>query len=278
MSNRSQGILYVATGPRHIRETVESAKTLAVHMPDVPRILFADSLANIPPDLFQEVRILREVQRSFLDKIAPLLETPFESTVFLDTDTHICQPFPDLFDVLERYEIAAAHAAMRHDGPFATPNVFAELNTGVIAYRLTPEIRRFLMRWKELYEAEIAATGRMGSDQPSFRQAIWESGIPLYVLPPEYNFRTTMPAATGRVRVRIIHGRDPDMYRLADRVNASRDIRLFLPGWREWEERHFQILSGPGFYFAKAVSVLVRLVKRCERILEPVKGAMTKRK
>lgn len=277
MSGASRGFLYVATGARHIRETVQSAKTLAVHMPDVPRILFADSKADIPEGLFSEVRLLSKVQRSFLDKIAPLSESPFQNTVFLDTDTHLCGPVDDLFELLEQYDLAAAHAAMRHDGPFSTPNAFAELNTGVIAYRLTPEVREMFARWQSLYEAEIAASGQMGSDQPSFRQAVWESRIPLYVFAPEYNFRTTMPAATGRVRVRIIHGRDADMNRLEERVNGSRNIRVFLPGWREWEDSHFRILAGPGFYFSKLTSLLVRGIKSVERKLEPIKRALIPR-
>jgi len=47
------------------------------------------------------------------DKILPLLDSPFNRTVFLDTDTQVCSEFFELFDLLDRFDLAVAHAPWR---------------------------------------------------------------------------------------------------------------------------------------------------------------------
>jgi len=242
----SRGFLYVATGERHLGETLASLRSLRAVMPHASVLVFTDLPSAVPADLRADVRVLREPSHSFMDKIAPLLETPFERTVFLDTDTILCEPVDDLFDLLDRFELAVAHAPLRHDRPFLSPNCFVELNTGVMAYRPTSAVRTLIDRWRAVYEQEVAATGRKDSDQPAFRQAAWEVETSLYILPSEYNLRTVMPATTGRVRVRIVHGRDPDMLRIVREVNASRSLRVFVPRLRDLHPAGFRVLSPVG--------------------------------
>jgi hypothetical protein len=214
-------------------------------MPDIPIVVYTDQ-ANLPRDAFDEIRPIQNPRHSFIDKIAPLSDPPFERTLFLDTDTYLCAPVGDLFEILDRVDLALAHAPYRHDRPFVTPNCFPELNTGVVVYRHSAASNELFADWLRLYEEEVQETGRMDSDQPAFRAALYRSKLSFSVLPPEYNLRTVMPAAVGRCSVRIIHGRGPKMEELARWVNASRAIRLFLPGVLQLQSRHFGILSGPG--------------------------------
>jgi hypothetical protein len=266
----SQGFLYIATGRRHLDEMLASVASLRRHMPEFPVVLWTDQ-ADVPTGLFDEIRRIENPRHSFIDKIAPLCDTPFERTVFLDTDTILCEPVRDLFEILDRFELAVAHAPFRHDRPFATPNCFAELNTGVMAYRRTDGVRALFRDWLGLYEKEVAGTGRMDSDQPAFREAAYRSNVPLYVLPSEYNLRTVMPAAVGRCKVRIIHGRGRDMAAVERWVNASRSIRLFLPDPLQLTGRHFSILSGPGRIVSALVHACVAPFVLAERVLRPVK-------
>lgn len=265
-----RGILYVATGRRYLGETLISARSVRRRLPGVPILLYTDQ-TDLPAGVFDEVRRLENPRHGFIDKIAPLCNTPFERTVFLDTDTLACAPFDDLFTLLDRFDLAVAHAPFRHDRPFVTPNCFAELNTGVVAYRRTPEMTALFREWLRVYEAEVAATGRMDSDQPAFRDALYRSRIPFYVLPPEYNLRTVMPAAVGRCQVRIIHGRGPDMAALERWVNASRSIRLFLPSALQLTPAHFSILSRPGRIVAALLHAVVAPFVWTERVLRPIK-------
>jgi hypothetical protein len=239
------GFIYVATGRRHLGEMLDSVDSLRRHMPGYPVVLYTDQ-QDLPSGVFDEVRELKEPKHSFMDKIAPLCESPFERTIFLDTDTRICASIADMFEVLDRFEIAVTHAPFRHDRPFVTPTCFAELNTGVIAYRSTETVIQLFNDWLETYRREVAETGKLDSDQPAFREAIYRSPAALYVLPSEYNLRTVMPAAVGRCTVRILHGRAPDMAAVETMVNASRRIRVFLPDAGHFHQAHFRVLSGPG--------------------------------
>jgi hypothetical protein len=274
-TGRERGILYIATGRRHLGEMLVSARSVRRHMPGVPIVVYTDQ-DDLPADVFDEIRRIRDPRHSFIDKIAPLCETPFERTIFLDTDTLACAPFPDLFEILDRFDLALAHAPYRHDRPFVTPNCFAELNTGVLAYRRTPEMIALFQDWLRLYEKEVSETGRMDSDQPAFREALYRSPVSPYVLPSEYNLRTVMPAAVGRCKVRIIHGRGPDMAALERWVNASHGIRLFLPSALQLSGRHFAILSRPGRLIGGVIHACVAPFVIAERVLRHLKRRLLK--
>ncbi len=270
MPEHSLGVLYVATGGVHRDEMIASARTVRRHLPGVPILAYTDQ-TDLPPDVFSEIRTLARPRHSFVDKIAPLRETPFERTLFLDTDTWLCGSVADLFDVLDRFEMALAHAPLRHDREFVTPNCFAELNTGVLAYRCTAAVDNLFSDWLRVYEEEVKTTGRMDSDQPAFREAIYRSQVNFYVLPSEYNLRTVMPAAVGRCAVRIIHGRASDLAEVERWVNESRSIRLFLPETLQLTRRHFAILSGPGRIVSALLTALVAPFAAAERVLRTVK-------
>lgn len=224
-------------------------------MPDLPILLCTDQVLE-PGGEFDLVRMIASPRHFFRDKIAPLMETPFERTLFLDTDTFVCSPVADAFEILDRYDLALAHAPLRHDRPFSTPNCFAELNTGVIAYRRGEGFNRLVRRWLEIYDAEIGRCGQV-SDQAAFRQALWESDARAYVLPPEYNFRTVFPGSVGRGRVRIIHGRHRDMATIERLLNRSRGCRVVLPGDREWTPDRLVVLSGGIRFLAAPIQWLV---------------------
>ncbi|HEY8899988.1 MAG TPA: hypothetical protein VIM61_06215 [Chthoniobacterales bacterium] len=264
------GVLYIATGRRHVGEMLVSARSVRRHMPGVPIIVYTDQ-ADLPADVFDEVRPIANPRHSFIDKIAPLCDTPFERTIFLDTDTYLCAPVPDLFEILDRVDLALAHAPYRHDRPFVTPNCFPELNTGVLAYRRSPEMNALFEDWLRLYEKEVAETGKMDSDQPAFREALYRSPLTFSVLPPEYNLRTVMPAAVGRCSVRIIHGRGPKMEELERWVNASHGIRMFYPSALQLTARHFGILSAPGRWVGGLIHAAVSPFVLAEQVLRFVK-------
>jgi hypothetical protein len=271
----SRGILYIATGRRHVDEMLLSARSVRRHMPGVPIVLYTDQV-GLPADVFDEIRRIENPRHSFIDKIAPLCDTPFERTIFLDTDTLACAPVLDLFDLLDRVDLAAAHAPYRHDRSFVTPNCFAELNTGVLAYRRSPAMTELFQNWLRLYEKEVAETGRLDSDQPAFRAALYQAPLSVYVLPTEYNLRTVMPAFVGRCTVRIIHGRGPDLAALERWVNASRSIRLFLPSALQLSASHFSILSRPGRVVAALIHLCVAPFILAERLLRNLKRRVLK--
>jgi len=238
-----KGFLYVATGPRFIAEACASARRVKQLMAEVPIALASD----VKPEnnLFAHWTPIENPHGTFADKIAPLAKTPFAQTVFLDTDTYLCEPVPELFELLDRCDIAMAHAPMRVTGSVPVPASFPECNSGVVAYNINERTRSLFSNWEKFYAEQLASTGQP-DDQPALRRALWESNARLAILPPEYNFRFALPSFAGRGPVRILHGRHPALDALAAEINQSRSPRVFLPQLRDVGHRCFRILSAPG--------------------------------
>jgi hypothetical protein len=238
-----EGILYVATGERFLAEACRSAARVRELMPGIPIALASDLQG--PKELFDHHLKITEPKFNFSDKIGPLLSAPFEKTVFLDTDTWLCEPVPEMFSILDRHDVAMAHAPMRFTATSSVPPTFPECNSGVIAYHLNDRTRWLFALWEKLYQERLASTGVI-DDQPSLRDALWRSDASFATLPPEYNFRFIMPAFAGRGGIKILHGRHPDYEVLAASLNKSGSPRVFLPRLREASPRHFGMLSKPG--------------------------------
>jgi len=261
----SRGVVYVASGPRYVDEAVRSAASLKRAMPDLPALLFTDQ-----PDpgatVFDRIEPPAGARRSYIDTILPLLASPFERTLFLDSDTLVCGPLGDLFQVLDRFDLAVSHDSWRGPDPLGVcPDAFAELNTGVLLYRRTPAMERLIRRWHDRYEAIVAAAGGAPApnDQRAFRAELYASGVPFYVLPVEYNFTAWCPAAAGaEARVVILHGRSRRLPEIARIVNQSHTWRVFLPTLWHVDRRWLGIYSRTGDAFLRTVTTVRRGLRR----------------
>jgi len=261
----TRGFLYIATGSRFIAEACASAGRVKELMPGLPLAL----ASNVGPErsLFAQWIPIENPRGTFADKIAPLAKTPFEQTVFLDTDTYVCEPVPELFELLGHCDIAMAHAPMRVTGKVPVPQSFPECNSGVIAYNMNERTRYLFAMWERFYADQLATTGQP-DDQPALRRALWESEARLAILPPEYNFRFALPSFAGRGKVKILHGRHGDVSKLAARLNRSGSPRVFLPRLREASLRHFGILSFPGKMLGMCVAVDAFCARWLGRLLD----------
>jgi hypothetical protein len=206
-----KGIIYVASGRTFIEEASSSAKSVRRHMPDVPITLFTHQRVSPPgiDDVVVDER-LEKGNNPKEGKIASLSRTPYDRTLFLDTDTYICGDVSELFPLLDAFEVAAAHDPARlyyagESHPSTLPESFPELNTGVLLYKAdNPSVRTLLRTWKERY-------GTMGGgdperDQLSFREVLYESDVRMTVLSPEYNCRFNFPMYLDGP-AKILHGR-----------------------------------------------------------------------
>jgi hypothetical protein len=211
-----RGLLYIATGPAYVAEAIVSARSVKTVWPDIPIALFADA----PPaaDCFDEVELVQGFG-DIRDKARFIPASPFERTVFLDTDTYCCAAFPEMFDLLDRFDLAAAYA----DGRFTTqrdpatgvrsavkpdgiPDSFPELNAGVIAFRRSAAVDQVFRRWFAHETALRDGPLAVPRDQPPLRAALYESRLQIGILPSEYNFRLGCPGFACTT-IKIIHGR-----------------------------------------------------------------------
>jgi hypothetical protein len=215
------GLLYIATGEKYIREAIDSALSVRQIMPRCPIAIFTDNDKNIPSGLFDYTKILKNPTYSYFDKIDPLIESPFEKTLFLDTDTRLIAPIHDLITLLETFDIAHAHAPMRNtsSAPFdleGVPDAFTEPNSGVILYKKNEKTVELFRNWSSYYKSQLDQKKKPIPDQPALRLALYKSDARIYVLPPEYNLRTIFPYFVGaNAQVKILHGRGETLRKAA---------------------------------------------------------------
>ena len=228
--------MYSSSGESNVATALASARSSLRHN-RVPHVLFA---APPPRDAGGveglSIEPFEPSENPYLDKIANMRRSPFERTIFLDSDTYVTREIVHLFELLDRYDLAAALApGYRGLSDPEVPVAFCELNTGVVAWRAGGDTAAFMADWQETYAAwqreppfERAGESRGKADQPAFRRCAWKHGMRIVVLPPEYNYRTGEPgAAVGLVRV--IHGRHDDYEQVAATLNETLGPRSFPP-------------------------------------------------
>lgn len=227
----ARGVVYYAVGETSRREAEASAASLKQHMPELPVALFRD--APVESDLFDRQLELDASVPLWALKIRVLQQSPFERTLYLDADTFVCAPVWEIFDLLDRAELAAAVApiwSVSNDTPRGAtdvdgvPMAFPKYNCGVIAFRQGDAMRGFLADWRSRHEKNGLET----SDQDAFREALYWSDVRFATLWHAYNYRLTSPQhLIGHAK--ILHGRDRDLAELAARLNASERRRLSSP-------------------------------------------------
>jgi hypothetical protein len=229
------GIIYSGTGEFYAGEALRSARSSLRHN-RVPHVLFASE--PVEPIEGLAVELFEPSGNPYVDKIANMSRSPFERTLYLDSDTYIVDEIVHVLGLLDRYDIAVAFApAYRGLEDPAVPKAFYEFNTGVVAWRASERMQAFMESWQRTYvawldEEPFAGAGPASrsrrADQPAFRRCAWEQDVSVFVLSPEYNFRLGYPTTVVE-RVRVIHGDHPEPEDLAARVNERRWPRSWPP-------------------------------------------------
>lgn len=247
------GLHYVATGERHLAEAVGSRESARIVMPNLPAVIFTDLIDHPLVRHFEFVEPVKVAERSFHDVVEPMLRSPFEKTLHLDTDTYIATDCSDIFEALDLFEVGVVHDPWRSDLKVETlPQSLPTINGGVIAYRKTEAVLEMLASWPRIHLEKFAAHTRQ--NQPSLREAVYRSRARVLILPPEYNLRVWHPVAIGGfAKVRILHDRRADLPMLAEIINKGQKPRLF--GRIDWKLAFY-------YYRTKIAIVLARKLKR----------------
>src|SRR5215216_6245967 len=101
------GIVYVATGKKYIEEATLSASSVKRWMPGVPITVFTDQ--SSAGSCFDTVVPVTSCGDGFKDKVLFMAQSPYDRTLFLDTDTYLCGSVQELFDLLGHFDLAMAH-------------------------------------------------------------------------------------------------------------------------------------------------------------------------
>lgn len=204
----SKGIVYIATGSEFVQEALISAERATKVMPDIPVTLMTD--VNTDSPVFDEIISIENPEYGFEDQILNMHRSPYDRSIYLDTDTYVYEDISDLFDLLESFDLGLAHSSSRVAWDVeGVPDSFPEYNSGVIAYRNDSDFQDFLSEWEQAYFDEKESDETM-RNQPSLRKTLFESELRIATLPPEYNCMYRYPGyAVGTVKV--FHGRLQDL-------------------------------------------------------------------
>ena len=262
-----KGLVYVATGEKYVREAEISAASAKRIMPDIFTAIFTPDL-QYRSDLFDHVLPVENYSNTFSDKIEPLLSTPFSKSIFIDSDTYFCDDIRDVFELLDRFDLAVAHAFDRRPAKVPVPNCFPELNTGVIAFVKSSEMNELFRQWKVLYNVYRDSRAQVVNDQASFRKVLYESNLRFYILPPEYNMRPQFPAIAGRGEtMKILHTRDIDHEEWCNKINSnpSLQLRVTIPSWIDFMEGRLIVMHKS--LVQQAIILLLKLARTISKLI-----------
>ena len=245
MTPASEGLLFIATGDRHRREALANAVASRQWAGDRPIVLITDAVSEIEASgVFDQVLTHSQPVQGYRDKIAAMVHLPFAKTLFLDSDAQLTAPVESLFQAQGCADLAAVQAPVRLPMGWRDPDVpdlFSEINSGVMLWRRSRKQRALVRQWLRLYDRLQASTGQAW-DQASLRSVLWrfvqQRSFRLAVLPAEANFRTTKPWVAGRgLPVHVLHGRVPsdEIQDLLNYLNG--DVDRFRT-WAEWHRRY----------------------------------------
>ncbi len=232
-----QGYLYIAFGDLRIADEARiSLKSLRAVDPKA-HVTFVYEGAMSPPHSFlalfdHTVEIPGKWRSNVSFKVAQMfVSTPYTETLFVDTDTYFADSCRPVFDVLEYYDMALSHATHDKNPAIADGiqlNACTPYNTGLFAFRKNERVERFFKLWAEIHESRYADQDRRGADQPPFIAALTKSDVRCHLLSNLWNARFVYEESYDG-KVRMLHGRHPNLPLIADRVNVTEAPRVWSP-------------------------------------------------
>lgn len=189
---------------KYVKEAERSALGFRAHLPDAEYLLYTDAegfqsdvfdhviLSDFPvPEALKDRVHLNGQMVAKLRALASL--DGYDRVMYLGSDTYALSPEAgSVFDVLDQFDIAAAHAIYRINAAHGNsplpeiPVCFPEFNCDLVVYRNDPKVRAFLKEWEEKYLSDFLGHPH---DQGTFRWLVYHSDLRVATLPPEYNYR-----------------------------------------------------------------------------------------
>lgn len=205
-STPDRGFVFAATGHDYVTLARRAARNLKQAMPRCQVDLFTD--ASLDDEIFDRVHLLDHPSRR--PKIEAMQRSRFERTIYLDADIAVLAPIDDVFDILDRFDLALVPSQRRNDRRnreqlpgHPVPPAFPQMNSGVMAVRRSAQTDGLLADWHRMVH-----DGTQKFDQPSLRVLLYEGTLRLHILPDEYNvmfFRPFMLNGAGYTAPRLLH-------------------------------------------------------------------------
>lgn len=180
-----RGYIFATTGADYTALAVRSARLLRGVAPGEAIDLFTDQTGIDGP--FDAVHPLGDDW--FRPKFEALTRSRFDRTIYLDADIWAVADPSDVFDLLDRFDLAMAHdpyRATEHATAIwrvSIPAAFPQYNSGVIGCRAGAATHALL---RAVIDG-VRGDG-LSRDQGALRELLWQSDLRIATLPEEYNF------------------------------------------------------------------------------------------
>lgn len=229
----NRGIVYIATGEKYVREALVSAHSAREQMPDIPVTIISDS--TLDSDLITQTIQVNQPEFGFRDKVAFMALAPYEYSLFLDTDTFVCAPVYELFELLERFDIGLVH-----DGGFIpipaalVPESFPQFNSGMMVFRKS-KMQAIFEAWLPRFDAlrqQFAKDDRRSTgwtvDEAALRELLFEASVQIAPISSQYNCRFIEGGyVAGEVKILHRHS-DHDYETVAEVLNRYQGQRVYI--------------------------------------------------
>jgi hypothetical protein len=202
----SRGYLYIIAGQElYFKEALESIRSLKAVTPDAHVTMYSDTAFEDPEGLIDhfEIREMDTSERMYDGKVHHIADSPYDRTIFMDSDTYVLEPMEPLFGLLDTHDLAMVQApgpkcgTRREDGSLIEGhNLY---NCGMMVFKKSEPTLNLFQRWNELFDKQVPNQGFMigynqRREQPAFALAAYESDASIYTLNHCWNIRVRGPA------------------------------------------------------------------------------------
>ncbi|MGF1481368.1 MAG: hypothetical protein ACFB4I_18115 [Cyanophyceae cyanobacterium] len=261
-----KGYLYTATGKQFIQEATRSAQSLRKIDKQAHITLVTDE--HLDSGLFDNVVIkpanIQTRKEGLLYKVKNIYQSsPYQETLFLDSDTYVCESCDSLFELLEFFDIAIAPDPTdpfwaKSPSSLKRIKACAPYNTGVIAFKKNQKNETLFREWLDIYQNKIINKEiHRENDQTSFMEAWLKSDAKIYVLAHSWNARTPF-FITLNQSVKIIHGRHKNYDLIRKKLNQP-----LYSKHRCWLPVHEKCLTKKSGFLYHYKTIGSRIKNRC---------------
>ena len=99
-----RGVIYISTGEKNYTEALISVRSLKKFNPELSVTIYTDEREADP--VFDNFVIIEQPQYSAQDKALHICRTPYEETLYIDSDTYVTGGLSEYFEVLDYCDFA----------------------------------------------------------------------------------------------------------------------------------------------------------------------------
>ncbi len=235
------GAIYILTQNKlYVDLALQSIASLKQKMPELPVTVFSEFPIDSP--LIEQVIPVPASTNGLYEKAKLIQQSPYERTLFVDADILILEPFPEIFDLLDRFDCAATHEEyvdtdwFHHYPRPDIPSCFPEFNTGILLFKRSLAMQCVFQEWQSLYTQFLRdKPDAPVNDQTFFRAALYHSDARIATLTREYNCKYRGQGYLNGP-VKMLHGHIdhqfdiPQLEQAARALNASQRPRVYIAG------------------------------------------------